>query len=140
MGYMRVLERSFVEHIWHAIHLSYLQFFSKPLDTGRYDRRFHTRLETLRSGSTSISGFPTGSHPPTNVATGLFPSSSPSFILSVGYDKYKGSDHAMMSHGRSPGKPGARANCAPGHMHPCMHRKFSRWARFTICTRAGALG
>ncbi len=32
--------------------------------------------------------------------------------------------------------PGARANCALGH----MHRKFARWVRFTVCTRAGALG
>jgi len=29
MGYMRVLERGFAEHVRHAIRLSYLRFFSK---------------------------------------------------------------------------------------------------------------
>ena len=60
MGYMRVPERGFAEDIWRAICLSHLRFISKLLDTGGYDRRFHTWLENLRSGSTSISGFPTG--------------------------------------------------------------------------------
>jgi len=59
-GYMCAPERGFAEEIWRAIRLSHLRFISKLLDTGGYDRRFHTRLENLRSGSTSISGFPTG--------------------------------------------------------------------------------
>jgi hypothetical protein len=47
MGYMRAPERGFAEDIWRAIRLSHLRFISKLLDTGRYDRRFHTRLENL---------------------------------------------------------------------------------------------
>jgi hypothetical protein len=60
-GYIRAPERGFAEYIRRATRLSHLRFISKLFDTGGYDRRFHTRLEDLRSGSTSISGFPTGS-------------------------------------------------------------------------------
>src|SRR6266851_7215908 len=60
MGYMCVLERGFAEHLQRAIHLSYLQFISKLLNTGRSDRHFPTQFENLRPASTPTSRFPTG--------------------------------------------------------------------------------
>jgi hypothetical protein len=53
MGYMHTLERGFAEHVRRPICLSYLQFFSKLLDTGRSDRQFPTSLNRGKSYNSS---------------------------------------------------------------------------------------
>jgi len=48
-----------MKFIQHVIHLSYLLFFSKLLNTGRSDQHFPTRFENLRPASTSTSALKT---------------------------------------------------------------------------------